>query len=141
MKPKTKVFKSVLTLSEPESDISFRCLIKVHSHGAIFSECYCVFLSNAMGYVDVNGTVHMVQLRWIFVCDVAHEWVPHPFCVIAMCMYLYIYKSQSRHVNNFTKLHVKEHSRIQKESHRERVFRKFNVKAAKIEKKFRFCFM
>ena len=31
-----------------------------------------------MGCVDVNETVHMVQLQCICVCNVAHEWVPIP---------------------------------------------------------------
>ena len=43
-----------------------------------------------IGCVDVNNTVHMdhgatVIIPVIFVCDVAHEWFPYPFCVIVMC--------------------------------------------------------
>ena len=72
------------------------------SHGAIFCECNCVFLSHAIGCVEVNDTVHMVQLQWIFVCNIAHEWVPHTHSVrFAMCDSKYndIYVSIHRHTN------------------------------------------
>ena len=36
------------------------------------------------------------------------EWVSYPFCVIVMCdSNMFLYRSQSHHVNNFTKSHVK----------------------------------
>ena len=47
--------------------------LKARSHGVIFCECDCVFLSHAMGCVDVNDTVHVVWLPWIFACNIAHE--------------------------------------------------------------------
>ena len=53
-----------------------------------------------MGCVDVNDTVHMVRLRCICVCDVAHEWVLYPFHVIEMCdSNMYLYRLQSHRVN------------------------------------------
>ena len=36
--------------------------LKARSRGAIFSDCDCVFLSHAMGCVDVNDTVQTVRL-------------------------------------------------------------------------------
>ena len=61
-------------------------------------------------------------------CDIAvtlvyvmldREWVSYPFCAIMMCdSNIYLYRLQSHCLNNFTKSHVKNHSRIQKESHR-----------------------
>ena len=36
--------------------------LRACSHDAIFCECDCVFLSHALGCVDVNDTVHMVRL-------------------------------------------------------------------------------
>ena len=39
--------------------------LKAHSHGAIFSECDCVFfISHGMGLMDVNYTVHTVRLQF-----------------------------------------------------------------------------
>ena len=61
------------------TDLMF-CL-KARSHGTIFCECDC---DKKMGCVDVNETVHMVQLQCICVCNVAHEWVPYPFRAIVM---------------------------------------------------------
>ena len=37
--------------------------LHVRSHGAIFSECDCIFLtSHGIGSIDVNYTVHTVRL-------------------------------------------------------------------------------
>ena len=48
------------------SNMCLRLLFKTHSHGAIFSECNCVFYtSHGMGCTDVNDTVHTVRLQ----CD------------------------------------------------------------------------
>ena len=44
--------------------------LKAYSHGAM---CDSVFLSHVMGCVDVNDTVHVVQLQCIFVCDVRYH--------------------------------------------------------------------
>ena len=43
--------------------------IKARSHGAIFVNVTAI---KEKGFVDVNETVHMVQLRCICVCDVMH---------------------------------------------------------------------
>ena len=51
------------------------------------------FLIACNGLCGGNDTVHMVQLQWIFVCDITHEWVPHPFCAIVMCDSKYTYMS------------------------------------------------
>ena len=40
-------------------------LFKAHSHGAIFSQCDCVFFtSHGMDCMDVSDTVHTVRLRF-----------------------------------------------------------------------------
>ena len=44
----------------------------------------------------------------ICVCDIVHEWVPYPFCGIAMCYSYKRYESQSHHGNSFTKSHLKK---------------------------------
>ena len=79
-------------------------VLRARSHGAIFCECDSIFLSHAMDCVDVTDNVHMVQLRWIFVCNITHEWVPHSLCVIVMCdskytcIHMYLHTSRSRTV-------------------------------------------
>ena len=65
-----------------------------------------------MGCVDVNGTVHMVRLRCICVCNIGHEWVPHH----SVQFYTYIQIAVA--VEQFHKIACKKRSRIQKESHR-----------------------
>ena len=57
--------------------------LKDRSHGAIFSECDCFFLSHAMGCVDVNDTVLIMRLWCISVCDVWHRiWIG---CIPILC--------------------------------------------------------
>ena len=58
------------------------------------------------------------------VCATSYmEWASYAFCKIAMCdSNMYLYRSQSHCVNNFTKSHVKKRikkrCRLQKESYR-----------------------
>ena len=90
--------------------------LKALSHSAIFCECDC----------DKKWAVWM-SIRLFIWCNCnAFEhvgWHMNGFhthsCVIAMCDFIiYLYRSQSHHVNNFTKWHVKKCSPTQKESHR-----------------------
>ena len=64
-----------------------------------------------LGCVGVYETVHMVGLWYhshTCVYDVQMEWISYPFCVIVMCnSNLFLDRSQSHGVNNFTKSHVK----------------------------------
>ena len=50
-----------------------------------FSESDCDFFYRMQWVVWMS----MMLFRWsdcdVFLCDVAHEYVPHPFCVITMC--------------------------------------------------------
>ena len=86
-----------------------------------FLNATVIFLSHAMGCVDVSDTVHMVRLRCIFVCDIASKWVSYPFCAIAMCdssecdvrfqcITLQIVSTSASHlVNKITKSHATFH--------------------------------
>ena len=69
-----------------------RCL-KARSHGAMWD---CVYLSHGMGCVDVNGAIHMVRLRYIFVCNVRyHIWMG---CVPILCDCNYVYSKSQCHI-------------------------------------------
>ena len=66
--------------------------VKARSHGAFFSlqlwfiyMWFCEMEWIVCGFREVFTWCNLLCMRCISVCDVTHEWVPYPFCVIAMC--------------------------------------------------------
>ena len=89
---------------------------------AIFSKCDCNGLCWCQWYCSDDAMV-------MCFCVWCHTWIGSTSilctcdvrCTIVMCdskLHTCIYKSQSHHVNNFTKMHLKNRSRIHKRSHR-----------------------
>ena len=62
-------------------------------------------------FMEVVTRCNLLCVWCISVCNVAHEWVPYPFSVIAMCnsnicIHSKLHQHPSHRVNNFIKLHV-----------------------------------